>query len=433
MDQKDQQKKEKRRKAPRGRGEGSIHQRAEDGLWVASRSLPVGPGGRRKRISRYGRTKKEAFDKLKELMLQSELSFVHDKMAAQLTVAQYLDQWFELTASTNLGDNAKARDRSMIESHLKPHLGHIRLDRLSYHHVELMLKNLTRVDKRAGKSKNAAEPLKELSERTRQVVFDVLRKSMKKAKERGLIPIDPCGTVERPGAEDMAIEPLTERELEQFLVAACEDRYFALWCLLASTGLREGEALALDRKYLDLDGAKLVVRRTVRVTKKARYKKPKTQSSWRTVDLDGETVEVLREHLLRMEKEGFSGPLVFCDTEGGVVRANNLLRRNFHAILRRAGLRHITIHTLRHTVATLLMGRGVGPKIVAERLGHKTVALCLQRYSHVMPTMQIQAARVMGEVLRGMSRLNRDAPATVGLQSASGQDPEAPGGGQEDP
>lgn len=128
-------------------------------------------------------------------------------------------------------------------------------------------------------------------------------------------------------------------------------------------------------------------------------KGPKTATSKRKVDLDAKTVRVLRDHLKGLAREGLVVPWVFCDLQGGPVRANNLIRRNFESVLERAGLRHITIHTLRHTAATMLLKLGVHPKIVSERLGHTKVEITLDRYSHVLETMHRPAVEAMERLL----------------------------------
>jgi integrase len=141
------------------------------------------------------------------------------------------------------------------------------------------------------------------------------------------------------------------------------------------------------------------------------------------VTLPAFAVEALREHRARMLTEGHAPhkeALVFCDTAGGPIRKSNLTRRSFHPLLRRAGLVRVVerahhggqvtrverplvrFHDLRHTHATLLLARGVHPRVVQERLGHANIAITLGVYSHVLPTMQRAAATELDAMLQSV-------------------------------
>jgi len=100
-----------------------------------------------------------------------------------------------------------------------------------------------------------------------------------------------------------------------------------------------------------------------------------------------------------MLAEGLSSSYVFCDRTGGPIRKSNLTRRSFKPLLETAGLPNIRFHDLRHTAATLMLGEGINPKIVQECLGHSQITLTLDTYSHVLPSMQKEAAAKMNRVL----------------------------------
>jgi integrase len=107
------------------------------------------------------------------------------------------------------------------------------------------------------------------------------------------------------------------------------------------------------------------------------------------------------EERLRAGPEWDDNDLVFANGVGRPIEVSNLARRSFHPLLKRAGLPRVRFHDLRHSAATLLLSRGVHPKIVSEMLGHSTVSMTLDLYSHVTPTMQQHAAEMMDAVLRG--------------------------------
>ena len=177
--------------------------------------------------------------------------------------------------------------------------------------------------------------------------------------------------------------------------------------LAVTTGLRQGELLGLKWEDVDLEDAVLRVRRTLTRHKgRLLLSDPKTKRSRRTVQLTDTAVEALRAHLThQMEEMGRLGDLyrdqglVFATEKGTPVNPSNLRERSFAPLLKRAGLSPIRFHDLRHTCATLLLSRNVNPKIVSEMLGHATVAITLDTYSHVLPSMQAHAAKALEDAL----------------------------------
>jgi integrase len=126
----------------------------------------------------------------------------------------------------------------------------------------------------------------------------------------------------------------------------------------------------------------------------------KSRSSRRRIDLSRRTVTALHEHRKQMLVEGHIDGPVFCAPEGVYLRKSNVVRRSFLPIVKRAGVPRIRFHDLRHTCATLLLIANVNPKVVSERLGHASIQITLDTYSHVLPTMQKRAAEKMDRILR---------------------------------
>jgi integrase len=187
-----------------------------------------------------------------------------------------------------------------------------------------------------------------------------------------------------------------------------EERFETLYVLAVTAGLRQGELLGLKWEDVDLEEGVVRVRRTL-----ARHKgrlvlgEPKTKKSRRTVQLTQAAVEALNGHFARqMVQRNILGELyehqglVFATQRGTLVNPTNLRKRSFEPLLEKAGLPAIRFHDLRHTCATLLLSRNVNPKIVSEMLGHATIAITLDTYSHVLPNMQKSAARALEETLR---------------------------------
>jgi integrase len=216
--------------------------------------------------------------------------------------------------------------------------------------------------------------------------------------------------VKIPRIDREEINPLTAEEVGRLLEAAREDRLEALYVVAVHTGLRQGELLALKWDDSDLEAGTLRVRRTLTYSGgKHLLSEPKTKKSRRTVRLTSGAVAALRDHFGRQMEEMDRlnslyrpGGLIFSSQTGSIINPSNLRNRSFARLLTRAGLsgRGVRFHDLRHTCATLLLSRNVNPKIVSEMLGHATIAITLDTYSHVLPDMQEKAARAMEEALR---------------------------------
>jgi len=186
------------------------------------------------------------------------------------------------------------------------------------------------------------------------------------------------------------------------------DRLEALYVLTLNTGMRQGELLALKWDDVDLERGVLRVRRTLTHADKAFVLgEPKTKNSRRTIRLTPRAVDALRVHLSRqleeIEEMGSlyqPGGLIFATESGTIINPSNLRNRSFKPLLKRAGLPPIRFHDLRHTCATLLLGRDVNAKVVSEMLGHSSISITLDIYSHLLPDMQEKAAKALEEALR---------------------------------
>jgi integrase len=202
----------------------------------------------------------------------------------------------------------------------------------------------------------------------------------------------------------------TAEQLRMFLefTASMDDRNHALWVLLATTGMRRGEALGLRWQDVDLDAGRLrVVQTVLSINGKISVSEPKTARGRRPVSLDPSTVAALREHRRLMLEERMvvaadhaDEGLVFHRPDGSALRpetvSTTFLRRQ-----RTLDVPRLTLKGLRHTWATLALEQGINPKVVQERLGHSTVNITLNVYSHVSPTMHDQAANLVAELFLG--------------------------------
>ena len=203
------------------------------------------------------------------------------------------------------------------------------------------------------------------------------------------------------------MQPLSPEQVKVLLEAAHGERLDALYVLAVTTGLRQGDLLGLKWEDIDLEARTLRVRRTLATTKGGpQLTAPKTRGSRRTVRLTQDAVNALRSHLERqlgeIDRAGSlwrENGLVFASEAGDPLDRRYVTNHRFKPLLKRARLPMVRFHDLRHTCATLLLGRNVNPKIVSEMLGHASIAITLDTYSHVLPNMQSEAAKAMEDAL----------------------------------
>jgi integrase len=281
--------------------------------------------------------------------------------------------------------------RSVINHHLIPALGHVALQKLT----PGMLQSLYRQKLDEG-----------LKPPTIAVIHSVLRRALEDAVKKGLVVRNVAKLVTPPRIERHEVQTLTVAQAEKLLEVAHSLALDVLLLVALTTGMRRGELLALRWGDIDFDKGTVFVHRTM--TRIAGYKlvegEPKTKSSRRRIVLPAVAVDALKKHRIEQEKLVAAGNwqdkgIVFCDKNGGFFCPVKLLRW-FGRLLKQAGLSHMRFHDLRHSAATILLAAGVHPKVVQELLGHSTIAMTLDTYSHVLPSMQQEAADKMDNLFK---------------------------------
>jgi len=376
----------------RGQNEGTICKR-DDGRWVAALNLgyTVGKDGTRRRHRKwfYGATRREVQEALTKALRdhQQGLPVAVEKQ----TVAQYLDRWLADVAKPSLRPSTFTSYESYVRLHIKPALGHHQLAKLAPQHVQAFLN---------------AKGASGLSPRTVQYLRAILRRALGQALRWGLVARNVATLVDPPRSRRPEVRPLSPEQARAFLESVKGDRLEALWSVAVAVGLRQGEALGLRWDDVDLDGGTLRVRHAMqRVGGKPTFVEPKTDRSRRTIALPASIVAALRAHKVRqLEERLLAGGrwhdwgLVFPSTIGTPLDGANVTKR-LQAHLERVGLPRQRFHDLRHCCASLLLAQGVHPRVVMEVLGHSQIALTMDTYSHVMPTMQREAAALMDGIL----------------------------------
>ncbi|MBI4491737.1 MAG: site-specific integrase [Chloroflexi bacterium] len=372
----------------RGHGEGSIHQR-EDGRWVAV----VDQGwkdGKRQRKYLYGETRREVSEKLKAAL--------HDQAAGlplpseRQTVGQFLERWLEDSAKPNVRPRTFTRYHDLLTLHAIPTLGKRPLAKLSAQDLQALY----------------GQKLDQLAARTVGHLHRVLHCALRDALRWGLVARNVCDAVQPPKVARPEMQVLAPEQARQLLAAADGEPLEALYVLAVTAGLRQGELFGLKWQDLDLEAGRLQVRRTLGRVRKQGFleSEPKSARSRRSITLTPLAIGALRHHRARQLEQRLAvgsawedRGLVFCNAVGRPLEPSNLLRRSWRPLLKKAGLPRIRFHDLRHTAATLLLAQGVHPKIVQEMLGHSTISLTLDTYSHLLPNLQDEAAAKMQAIL----------------------------------
>lgn len=369
----------------RANGEGSIRKRP-DGRWEARISLPNG-----KRKAFYGKTRTEAYRKLTEA-LKARQDALPIPLERQ-TVEKYLKEWLQ-SVKPSLRPRTWDRYEQYVRLHAVPHLGHLPLARLFPQHLQALYRDCLETG---------------LSAMTVVHLHTVIHTALEKAARWGLVARNVADLVSPPRPQRKEMQTLSPEQARTFLEAAKGDRLEALYVLALTTGMRQGELLALHWQDVDLEGQTLQVRFTLqRRRSEFVFAEPKTPRSKRQVILTNAAATALRRHRARQVEERLrQGPawedtgLVFANQIGQPLYGVDMTRARLYPLLRRAGLPGIRFHDLRHTAATLLLGQGMHAKVVADMLGHSAIAITLDLYSHTSPAMHRQAAQAMDAVLQG--------------------------------
>lgn len=377
------------RQCPRDDGGKVLPHRCR-GSWYFSMLIAPRRNGARRTLTRggYG-SKREAEAALREALAREETGVVD---IHGLTVGQYLEQW--LASKHAIRPTSRRGYQSDIRKYLQPSIGSILLAELRPHHIDLMYDGLL------GSTTAPATPS------TLRHVHTTLRAALNVAVRRRLISWNPAQHVELPAYDRPETAVWTPQELTAFLRATADHRLSTLFRLIAVTGLRRGEAIALHWRDLDLRAGALTVRwQLVDAGGGARLGPPKTRRGARVVPLDALTVADLQSLAGRQAEERRlwgeawqDTGLVFTREDGSALRPD-YVSHLFHKLVTAAGARRIRLHDLRHTNASLALAAGVPLRVVSDRLGHSSTAITSDLYTHVIPAVAQDAADKIAALL----------------------------------
>jgi integrase len=220
---------------------------------------------------------------------------------------------------------------------------------------------------------------------------------------------NPCSFYDLPRKIKKEMKCLSPKQTVAFLETAKQSEHFCLFLLAIETGLRSEEYLGLKWSDISFENAVLSVQRAIIETPQRNYRfdQPKTATSRRSIPLSKRLIGELKLHRrkqleqkLKLGCDYQTLDLVFADESGEPFRKYVIRERHFQPLLEKAGLPKFRLYDLRHTTATLLLSEGISPKVVSERLGHSSVVITLDVYSHVLPTMQADATDKLQRLLK---------------------------------
>jgi integrase len=342
-------------------------------------------GGKRQYLNRtFHGNKKEAQRALNAMLRDQDQGTLIEPTRSSLN--SYLDQWLDTAARPRVRPRTLASYQDVLRLYVRPRLG------------ARPLAKLGPLDLQDAYAKLADDGH---SARTIRYAHSILNSALKQAVKWKLLQTNPADHVELPRQQRREIQPLDQAQASHFLDTAAGTRHYTLFSLLLSTGLRPGEALGLRWDDFDAGTAYLSVQRGLAFTGKTwRLDEPKTARGRRRVKLPPSLAAELRAHRLEQHaaRLAYAGEyhdhgLMFAAENGAPLDERNIVHRHFKPLLKRAALPStLRLYDLRHTHATLLLLAGENPKVVSERLGHASVALTLDVYSHVLPSLQQGAA-----------------------------------------
>lgn len=336
--------------------------------------------GKRKRYYETVKGKKNAERRERELRRELDLgTFV---VPTDITLAEFLEDWLREKAK-QVKPSTVSSYQQILNLYVVPYLGKIKMKDLKPQHFVRLYEHLQSDEM-------------DISNRTVKYVHTVLKAALNKAVQWELLPKNIIENVDPPRQTKVKFNVWDEQEIKRFLEAAKDSWYYEVYYLALTTGMRQGELLGLKWRNVDLEKKRIYVVEQYNLKTKT-FEEVKTDGSRRNISIDNDTALVLqrlkkKQAAMRLKAEYWQdNNLVFCTRNGLPIQQRNLVR-NFKEYIKRAGVPDIRFHDLRHTHATYCLTKGWHPKVVQERLGHSSIQVTLDTYSHVIPNLQEELA-----------------------------------------
>lgn len=348
-------------------------------------------GKRKQKMLSGFKTKKEAEKACAELIAQIENgSYVN---VSSDTFGSFIMNYMETVAKQETRPSTYYSQLSVVKNHILPELGEVKLKNISPVHFQ----------------KFYNQKLKEkLSNNYVRKMHGIINKALNTAVHWGMLAKNPCEFVKPPRASKRDIHVWTMEQAHHFLEFMKGKRNYIVFVLAIYTGMRRGEILALRWQDCNLEEGTLSVRQTLYRTgiDQLQFRETKTKASRRVISLPTFVINCLRKHKIEQNEQklrlgnAYKNLDLVVATPLGTPVEPNTMNDYFQKQTKRAGLPVIRFHDLRHTHATILLRLGENPKLVSERLGHASVTITLDTYSHVLPDMQKDLAKNLGAAMQ---------------------------------
>jgi len=375
---------------------GHIRERSP-GKWAIVLDVPDRETGeRRRKWHSFSGTKRQAQEECARLV--TALKHGGYTEPSKTTLAQFLDRWIEHEASS-VSPKTLERYAELARKNIVPLLGNVTMAKLRAEAIDAAWTKALASGRRDGKGG--------LAPRTVHHMRRVLIKALNQAVVWEIITKNPAALSKAPKVERKAMTAYGAETTAQLLEALKDTRIYVPALLAVMCGLRRGEIVALRWRNIDLDNQRMSIVETAEQTKaEVRQKETKTGRA-RVVDLSSTVVAELRRHRaaqaeeqLRLGVRPDESAFVVAQVDGRPIQPNSLTHE-WTRVLATTDLERIRFHDLRHSHATQMLAAGVHPKVAQERLGHSTIAITLDIYSHVMPGMGADAAERVDAAVRG--------------------------------
>ena len=346
-----------------------------ESYYIVFRVFDSTTGRRKQKWIPAGKSKRGAERRLTELV--GEVQNGTYREIKKITFAEFAELWIKSYAETKTKPSTLRSYKDIIHKHLIPVMGDYLLTELTTG----MLQKYVAIRLQKVKPKtviNEIVPLKEM---------------FKHAVRWGYLKINPAEYVERPRVEKEDIDILMPDEIRLFLDKT-RPEYKTLFLTAVLTGMRRGEILGLQWGDIDWNSSQIHVRRSLW---KDQFVTPKSKTSKRKIDMSPCLALELKKHKLSCHKSPLN--LVFCNGKGDPLDPDNLVKREFSPALRRAKLREITFHSLRHSNVALRIEQGQNIKYIQNQLGHSSIQTTLDRYGHLIKEVNTEQAKKLDAIL----------------------------------
>lgn len=382
--------------------------------------------GKRRQRSRTVRGS-EARARVELENIENEIRYGGFVDPSTMTVSDLATMWLE-ASEMRVRYNTLRSYQSKLSTHVMPHIGHRKIRAVSTPVVNRLYSDLLVKHK--------------VSAATVAGVHRVLHGMFAAAVKWRLLDTNPVSIADPPRVRKPQTETWTQDEAIAFFAwiggdPACDpprprDPDFALWWILTSTGMRLGEVLALHRSSVDLDERFLVVERALTMAAGGGWyeDEPKTSRGRRVVTFGSATASILRQHIEELDfrrmvaAEWTDNDLVFPRADGSHMIPTSVSQRWRRIVKAVPGVKPIRLHDARHTSATGLIAKGVGGKVVSERLGHSAEAFTLGRYVHRVDALHRDAAQAIDAFLTGRDPEADDGAPNTAPNTESDPEPD---------